>query len=196
MARRERDILERSVHAVAKQAAKANELVDDILAAGFGKSDPVVVRAKMIRLELLQVKGDLERELAKLVLNCTACGQVVHQSARPSRYAAAAFMSHPAGFAAGAGSARPAAPMSADALQTMAAASATLVVRVIELLAPECGRVPAGRLVPLTTNRDEPLTSLQRFRSRSDPGLRSSRRATCPRDECPRGFSRPRLSGA
>jgi hypothetical protein len=35
----------------------------------------MVVRAKLIRLELLQVKGDLERELGKLVLNCTACGQ-------------------------------------------------------------------------------------------------------------------------
>jgi hypothetical protein len=32
MARRERDILERSVHAVAKQAARANELVDDVIA--------------------------------------------------------------------------------------------------------------------------------------------------------------------
>ena len=34
--------------------------------------------AKQIRLELLHVKGDLERELAKLVLNCTACGMEVH----------------------------------------------------------------------------------------------------------------------
>jgi hypothetical protein len=78
MARRERDILERAVHAVAEQAAKANELVDGVIAAGFGKSDPMVVRAKLIRLELLQLKGDLERELGKLVLNCTACGQEVH----------------------------------------------------------------------------------------------------------------------
>jgi hypothetical protein len=31
----------------------------------------------MLRLELLKVEGDLERELAKLVLNCTACGQEV-----------------------------------------------------------------------------------------------------------------------
>jgi hypothetical protein len=34
--------------------------------------------AKQIRLELLHVKSDLERELAKLVLNCTACGMEVH----------------------------------------------------------------------------------------------------------------------
>jgi hypothetical protein len=37
-----------------------------------------VVDARMLRLELLKVKGDLERELAKLVLNCSACGQEVH----------------------------------------------------------------------------------------------------------------------
>jgi hypothetical protein len=31
-----------------------------------------------VRLELLKVKADLERELGKLVLNCTACGVEVH----------------------------------------------------------------------------------------------------------------------
>jgi hypothetical protein len=32
----------------------------------------------MLRLELLNVKADLERELARLVLHCTACGLDVH----------------------------------------------------------------------------------------------------------------------
>jgi hypothetical protein len=78
VARREREILERSVHAVAEQAAKTDNLVDELLEAGADASDPIVVDAKLIRLELLRVKGDLERELAKLVLYCTACGQEVH----------------------------------------------------------------------------------------------------------------------
>jgi hypothetical protein len=36
MAGRERDIRERPVHAIAEQAAKANELVDEARAAGGG----------------------------------------------------------------------------------------------------------------------------------------------------------------
>jgi hypothetical protein len=32
----------------------------------------------MLRLELLIVKADLERELGRLVLHCTACGLDVH----------------------------------------------------------------------------------------------------------------------
>jgi hypothetical protein len=32
----------------------------------------------MLRLELLRVKADLERELAELVLDCTDCGRTVH----------------------------------------------------------------------------------------------------------------------
>jgi hypothetical protein len=78
VATREREILERSVHAVAEQAAKADNLTDELLANSASPSDPIVVHAKMLRPELLKVKGDLERELAKLVLTCTACGQQVH----------------------------------------------------------------------------------------------------------------------
>jgi hypothetical protein len=62
MARRERDILERAVRTIAEQAAKADELVDEAKAAGGG-DHPVTVHAKMLRLELLKVKADLEREL-------------------------------------------------------------------------------------------------------------------------------------
>jgi hypothetical protein len=32
----------------------------------------------MLRLELLRVKADLERELGELVLNCSSCGLDVH----------------------------------------------------------------------------------------------------------------------
>lgn len=76
--RNERDVLERAVHAVAEQAAKADALVDEALAAGLDGSHSLTVHAKMLRLELLSVKADLERELGQLVLNCRDCGRDVH----------------------------------------------------------------------------------------------------------------------
>ncbi len=58
MVRQERDILEDAVGVLAEQAADSDR--------------------KMLRLELLQVKADLERELERLVLDCFKCGQTVH----------------------------------------------------------------------------------------------------------------------
>jgi hypothetical protein len=75
--RRDRDILERAVHTIAEQAAKAHELVDEAKTAGGG-DHPVTVHAKMLRLELLKVKADLEHELEDFSLNCTKCGLDVH----------------------------------------------------------------------------------------------------------------------
>jgi len=77
VARRERDVLEHAVHAVAEQAVKTDELVDEAKAAGGG-GHPVTVHAKMLRLELLKVKADLEREFEDFVLNCSKCGLDVH----------------------------------------------------------------------------------------------------------------------
>ena len=77
MARQERDILEHAVRVVAEQAVKADELVDEAKAAGGG-DHPVTVHAKMLRLELLKVKADLDRELAAWVLDCKACGMEFH----------------------------------------------------------------------------------------------------------------------
>jgi len=77
MARRERDILERAVHTIAEQAAKADELVDEAKAAGGG-DHRVTVHTKMLRLELLKVKADLEHELETWVPNCSKCGLDVH----------------------------------------------------------------------------------------------------------------------
>jgi hypothetical protein len=76
--RQERDILERAVRAVSEQAAKADAVVDEAVAAGLDGSHPVTLQAKMLRQELLQVKADLERELGHLVLDCSACGRTVH----------------------------------------------------------------------------------------------------------------------
>jgi hypothetical protein len=78
VARRERDVLERAVHAVAEQAANTNKVVDEAMDAGLASDHPVNISPKQARLELLRVKADLERELSKLVLNCTACGMEVH----------------------------------------------------------------------------------------------------------------------
>jgi len=85
MARRERDILERAVPTIAEQAAKADELVDEAKAAGGG-DHPVTIRAKMLRLELLKVKADLERELETWVPNCTKCGLDVHWVSASASY--------------------------------------------------------------------------------------------------------------
>jgi hypothetical protein len=78
MARRERDILEHAVHTITEQAVKANALVDKAIDVGHGRSDPLVTHAKMLRLELLKVKADLERELEDFSLNCSKCGLDVH----------------------------------------------------------------------------------------------------------------------
>lgn len=46
--------------------------------AGLAADHPVTVAAKQVRLELLKVKADLERELGTWVLDCKACGMEVH----------------------------------------------------------------------------------------------------------------------
>lgn len=43
-------------------------------------SDPLVVSVKMLRAELLSVKGDLEREIERIVLDSAVCGRTVHYS--------------------------------------------------------------------------------------------------------------------
>jgi ribosomal protein S18 acetylase RimI-like enzyme len=76
--RSERDILEAAVKAVAEQATAASAIVDEAHNAGLDGSHPVTLQAKLLRLELLNVKADLERELGRLVLHCTDCGRTVH----------------------------------------------------------------------------------------------------------------------
>jgi hypothetical protein len=78
---REREILERAVRAVSEQAAKADAVVGEALAAGLGGSHPLTVQTKMLRQELLQTKAtkaDLERELEGWVLDCSECGRTAH----------------------------------------------------------------------------------------------------------------------
>jgi hypothetical protein len=74
----DRDALERAVQAVTEQAVAADTLVDEAIAAGLDASHPVTLQAKLLRLELLNVKADLERELGGLVLDCSDCGRTVY----------------------------------------------------------------------------------------------------------------------
>lgn len=74
----QRSPLERAVYVVTEQAAAADALVHEALEAGLGGSHSVTLQAKMLRLELLNVKADLERELGHLVLDCSSCGRRVH----------------------------------------------------------------------------------------------------------------------
>jgi hypothetical protein len=78
MAIRDSEILERAVRAVSEKAAEADAVIDEAIDAGLDGSDQVTLQAKLVRLELLNVKADLERELALLVLDCSRCGQTVH----------------------------------------------------------------------------------------------------------------------
>jgi len=46
MMRKEREILEHAVHTIAEQAAKADDLVDEAIEIGHGRSDPLVTHAR------------------------------------------------------------------------------------------------------------------------------------------------------
>src|SRR4249920_2645694 len=78
MSRRERDILEDAVRRISEQAANTNKVIDEAMEAGLPADHPVTVAAKQVRLELLKVKADLERELGTWVLDCKACATEVH----------------------------------------------------------------------------------------------------------------------
>ena len=52
--------------------------MDEAIEVGHGRSDPLVVHAKMLRLEPLNVKADVGRELEDFSLNCSKCGLDVH----------------------------------------------------------------------------------------------------------------------
>jgi hypothetical protein len=72
-----RDVLERAASAIVEKAAAADAIVDEALSVGLDGSHPVTLQAKTLRLELLNVKADLDRELGRQVLDCKRCGQTV-----------------------------------------------------------------------------------------------------------------------
>jgi hypothetical protein len=85
VASQERDILERAARTLSEQAAKADELVNHALIEGLDGSHPLTVQAKMLRLELLKVKADMERELGQFVLTLRPDGPLGRGLGRPSR---------------------------------------------------------------------------------------------------------------
>ena len=61
MVERERDILDRAVMVISEQAASASGVIDEAPAAGLAGDHTVTLQARMLRLELLKVKANLER---------------------------------------------------------------------------------------------------------------------------------------
>jgi hypothetical protein len=76
--RNDRDIPESAAKAVADQAKKVDAVVAEAIDAGIDGSDPITVAAKTVRIELLAVKAELERQLGRLILHCRDCGRQVH----------------------------------------------------------------------------------------------------------------------
>src|SRR5574342_1211019 len=82
LSRREREILEGAVRLVSEQAKAANVIIEEALETGLHGSDPIPIHAKALRIELLRLKANLERELESFVLDCSECGRPVHLVSR------------------------------------------------------------------------------------------------------------------
>jgi hypothetical protein len=74
----ERVVLEKSALAIAEKARDAYELIGELGRAGLPPEHEALAAAKRLRRELLEVKGNLERELSGLLLTCQRCGQAIH----------------------------------------------------------------------------------------------------------------------
>ncbi len=59
-------------------SVKLRDIRDEAMNSGLAADRPIPVGAKMLRLELLKTKAELERSLSELVLDCTACGMEAH----------------------------------------------------------------------------------------------------------------------
>jgi hypothetical protein len=66
------------VRSIVEQATKTNDLIDEAMETGLAADHHVTVAAKMLRLELLKTKAELERGLEEFSLTCTDCGRNVH----------------------------------------------------------------------------------------------------------------------
>jgi hypothetical protein len=74
----EREILERTVRAIADRARDAYRLVEEALEADSRDESGLAAAAKRLRMELLQTKTELERELGRVLLHCRRCNLRVH----------------------------------------------------------------------------------------------------------------------
>jgi hypothetical protein len=73
-----REILERTVRAIADRAADAYRVVEEAHAIDPKDESGLVAAAKRLRMELLQSKAELERELGRQLLHCGRCNRRVH----------------------------------------------------------------------------------------------------------------------
>jgi len=74
----EREILERTVHAIAERARDAFRVVEEAHEVDPLHESGLVAAAKRLRMELLQTKAQLERELGNVLLECRRCNRRVH----------------------------------------------------------------------------------------------------------------------
>jgi hypothetical protein len=74
----EREILERTVQAIADRARDAYRVVEEAHAVDPRDESGLIAAAKRLRIELLQTKAELERELGRLLLHCQRCNRTVH----------------------------------------------------------------------------------------------------------------------
>jgi hypothetical protein len=72
----EREVLERAIQRITEQAANADAIVDEAVAAGLGPAHGS--RQDAPCRPLLSVKADVERELETIVLGCAVCGTMAH----------------------------------------------------------------------------------------------------------------------
>jgi hypothetical protein len=63
---------------MAERVLDAYRLVDELHAAGFPADHPTMLAVKKMRVELLKIKGEIERELARWVEDCRRCNRRVH----------------------------------------------------------------------------------------------------------------------
>jgi hypothetical protein len=73
------------VWALKQQSANADAIVDKAMAAGLDGSDPLTVRVKTLRADLLLAMGDLERELLDCVVSGVPAHYVGGLRTRPAR---------------------------------------------------------------------------------------------------------------
>jgi hypothetical protein len=71
----EREILERTVRAIADRARDAYRVVEEAHAIESKDESGLVSAAKQLRMELLQTKAELERELGRMRLAGAATGR-------------------------------------------------------------------------------------------------------------------------
>src|SRR5436189_5035311 len=74
----DREILERTVRAIAERARDACRVVEEAHEVDPRDDSGLVAAAKRLLMELLTTKGELERELGRLRLQCRRCNRRVH----------------------------------------------------------------------------------------------------------------------